>query len=69
MKIDDASILKEIIEEQNTYSVEFKALVLRLLHNNEGDVKKTSEQSCVSERTIYEWSKRWNSNLESKKKL
>lgn len=60
MRIDDADLLDEFLEEQPGYSADFKALVLRLVSQHAGDIKVVSFQTGVSESTIYNWVQLWN---------
>jgi hypothetical protein len=63
--VQESHLLDEFIQEQPTYSADFKALVLRLL-DQEQDIERVAQQTLVPTRTIYNWLEAWN---QAKKKL
>jgi transposase-like protein len=70
MKLDEPDLLKEFIAEQNQYSADFKALVLRLYVENGEDIAQTCQLSGISERTLRSWISIWNgSQSDNKKKV
>lgn len=57
--IEDPHLLTEFIEEQPAYSPDFKALVLRLLHE-QNDIEQVAQLTRVPPRTLYNWVNDWN---------
>lgn len=57
--IDEPHLLAEFIEEQVAYSPDFKALVLRLLDQQQ-DVEQVARLTRVPVRTLYNWIQDWN---------
>ena len=62
--VQDPHLLDEFIQEQASYSPDFKALVLKLL-NQDKNIEQVAQQTTVPIRTLYTWLNEWN---ESKKK-
>lgn len=62
--VQDPHLLVEFIQEQTSYSPDFKALVLRLLDKYD-DIEQVAQETTVPVRTLYNWLNEWN---ESKKK-
>lgn len=62
--VEDPHLLVEFIQEQTSYSADFKALVLRLLDRHK-DIEQVAQETTVPIRTLYNWLNEWN---ESKKK-
>ena len=60
VKIDEPNLLDEFLSEQSHYSEDFKALVLRLLHQSGGHIAQVSESTGVPSRTLYAWVEEWN---------
>lgn len=57
--VEDSHLLAEFIQEQPSYSPDFKALVLRLL-DQQNDIEQVSQQTLVPTRTLYTWLEQWN---------
>jgi transposase-like protein len=57
--IEEPHLLAEFIDEQPAYSPDFKALVLRLLDQQQ-DVEQVAQLTRVPLRTIYTWIDTWN---------
>jgi transposase-like protein len=68
MKLDDPEQLDEYLRERKGYSPDFKALVLRLYHERNGDAAGISLLTNVPLRTIYSWVDEWNRSGGQKKK-
>lgn len=62
--VEDPHLLDEFIQEQPTYSPDFKALVIKLLDQHQ-NVEQVAQLTNVPTRTLYNWLADWN---ESKKK-
>lgn len=62
--VEDPHLLDEFIQEQPTYSPDFKALVIKLLDQQQ-DVEQVAQLTNVPTRTLYHWLNDWN---QSKKK-
>ena len=60
VKIDEPNLLDEFLSEQSEYSEDFKALVLRLLHQSGGHIEQVSDATGVPSRTLYAWVEKWN---------
>ncbi len=60
VKIDEPELLDEFLSEQSAYSEDFKALVLRLLHQSGGHIEQVSGATGVPCRTLYAWVEEWN---------
>jgi transposase-like protein len=57
--VEEPHLLAEFIQEQPTYSPDFKALVLRLLDEQQ-DIARVSALTLVPQRTLYTWLEQWN---------
>ena len=57
--VEEPHLLAEFIQEQPSYSPDFKALVLRLLDQQQ-DVEQVARQTLVPTRTLYTWLDQWN---------
>lgn len=57
--IEDPHLLTEFIEEQPAYSPDFKALVLRLL-DEQNNIEQVAQLTRVPPRTLYHWVEDWN---------
>ncbi|MBC8082485.1 MAG: helix-turn-helix domain-containing protein [Hymenobacter sp.] len=57
--VEEPHLLAEFIQEQPSYSPDFKALVLRLL-DEQRDLTRVSALTLVPERTLYTWLEEWN---------
>ena len=68
MKVDDADLLDEFLGEEPGYSADFRALVLRLVHQKGGDIKAVSSDTGVAESSIYHWIEIWNQRQRLNKK-
>jgi transposase-like protein len=70
MRVDDADLLDEFLEEQTVYSADFQALILQMVSFQSGNVQQVSNQTGVAVSTIYGWLSDWNKTqrLEKKKR-
>jgi transposase-like protein len=68
MRVDDAELLDEFIQEQAVYSSDLKALVLRFVHQRNGDVQAVSQETGIAASTIYQWLESWNNREKGSKK-
>ena len=57
--VEDPHLLDEFIQEQTSYSLDFKALVLKLL-DQQHNVEQLAQQTAVPIRTLYKWLHEWN---------
>jgi transposase-like protein len=57
--VEEPHLLAEFIQEQPSYSPDFKALVLRLLYQQD-DIEQVARQTLVPVRTLYNWLEQWN---------
>jgi len=57
--VDEPHLLAEFIQEQTSYSPDFKALVLRMLDQQQ-DVEQVALKTLVPARTLYTWLEQWN---------
>ncbi len=57
--VEDAHLLDEFIQEQPTYSSDFKALVIKLLDQQQ-NVEQVATLTNVPIRTLYQWLSDWN---------
>jgi transposase len=69
MKLESPEIVDEYLAEQNSYSSDFKALVLRIYVRESEDISKTVNLTGISQRTRYAWIAAWNKEEGDKKKL
>lgn len=69
MKLDSPELLDEFLQEQPSYSPDFKALVLRVYAKNGFDINRAVSLTGVPERTLYSWVSSWNQAPGDKKKL
>jgi transposase-like protein len=69
IKLSEPELLVEFIAEQSQYSPDFRALVLRIYTENQGDISQTCALCCISERTLRLWIDSWNSDETDKKKV
>ena len=57
--VEEPHLSAEFIEEQPAYSPDFKALVLRLLDQQQ-DVEQIAQLTRVPPRSLYNWIDTWN---------
>ena len=62
--VEAPHLLAEFIQEQPAYSPDFKALVLRLLDEQQ-DIARVSALTLVPQRTLYAWLEQWNQTKKS----
>lgn len=60
MKLKYRELLDEFLEEQSSYSADFKALVLRIYVREGEDIAKTVSLTGVSETSLRNWVSQWN---------
>ena len=60
MRVDDADLLTEVLTETPSYSADLKALVLRMIHQQLGDIESVSAQTGLPKSTLYNWLSDWN---------
>lgn len=60
MRVDDADLLTEVLTETPTYSADLKALVLRMVHQQEGNIETVAAQTGLHKSTLYSWLAEWN---------
>ncbi|WP_373513259.1 helix-turn-helix domain-containing protein [Persicitalea sp.] len=60
MRVDDADLLTEVLSETPSYSADLKALVLRMVHQQQGDVETVATQTGLPTSTLYGWLAEWN---------
>ena len=63
-QVDEPARLQTFMNNRSQYSDDFKALVLKLIHQGQS-VEETAQLTGVSQPTLYEWLANWN----KKKKL
>ena len=68
MHVDDANLLTEVLDETPAYSTDLKALVLRMIHQQQGDVEQVAKQTGLPKSTLYHWLARWNLTQQKAKK-
>ena len=68
MRVDNAELLDEVLTETVDYSPDLKALVLRMIHQQAGDVEAVATQTGLPLSTIYQWLSRWNQQQKDLKK-
>ena len=68
MRVDDADLLDEVLTETTDYSPDLKALVLRVIHQQAGNVEAVAIQTDLPLSTIYQWLSRWNQQQQALKK-
>lgn len=68
MRVDDPGLLDEVLTQTIDYSPDLKALVLRMIHQHQGDVEAVATQTGFSLSTIYQWLSRWNQQQQDLKK-
>ena len=68
MKLDSPALIDAFLDEQPSYSSNFKALVLRIYVKNKENIQQTVSLTGVCERTLYSWISAWNASGEGKKK-
>ena len=57
--VQDPHLLDEFIQEQPVYSPDFKALVIKLLHQQQ-HVEQVAQLTNVPVRTLNNWLNDWN---------
>lgn len=60
MRVDDADLLSEVLAETPTYSPDLKALVLRMIHQQAGNIETVATQTGLPKSTLYSWLAEWN---------
>lgn len=60
MRVDDADLLDEVLAETPSYSTDLKALVLRMIHQQQGDLDVVAGQTGLPKSTLYGWLAEWN---------
>ncbi len=68
MRVDDADLLTEVLTETPTYSADLKALVLRIVHQQGGNIDSVTEQTGLPKSTLYNWLAEWNQAQRTLKK-
>jgi transposase-like protein len=68
MGVDDAELLDEVLDETVDYSPDLKALVLRMVHQQQGNVETVATQTGLPLSTLYQWLSRWNQQQKDLKK-
>lgn len=68
MRVDDANLLTEVLDETSTYSTDLKALVLRMIHQQQGNVEQVATLTGLPKATLYDWLARWNQAQQDTKK-
>lgn len=68
MRVDDADLLTEVLTETPTYSADLKALVLRMIHQQGGNIDSVTEQTGLPKSTLYHWLAEWNQTQRTLKK-
>ena len=68
MRVDDADLLDEFLADQPEYSADLKALILRMVYQQSGDVSLVSQQTGMAISTIYLWLSQWNQAQRVQKK-
>lgn len=68
MRVDDADLLDEVLAETPSYSPDLKALVLRMVHQQQGDLEAVANQTGLSKSTLYSWLTEWNLTQQTTKK-
>jgi transposase-like protein len=68
MRVDDADLLTEVLSERPSYSADLKALVLRMVHQQQGDVESVATQTGLPKSTLYGWLAEWNQAQRTAKK-
>lgn len=68
MRVDDAELLTEVLDETLDYSPDLKALVLRMVHQQKGNVEVVATQTGLPLATLYQWLSRWNQQQKDLKK-
>lgn len=70
MRVDDADLLDEVLAETPSYSPDLKALVLRMIHQQQGNLDVVATQTGLPKATLYSWLAGWNlAQRTAKKKL
>lgn len=60
MRVDDADLLDEVLAETPSYSPDLKALVLRMIHQQQGNLDVVATQTGLPKATLYRWLADWN---------
>ena len=60
MRVDNADLLDEVLLETVEYSPDLKALALRMIHQQKGQVETVATQTGLPLSTLYYWLKQWN---------
>lgn len=68
MLVDDADLLDEVLSETPSYSTDLKALVLRMIHQQRGDLDRVASQTGLAKSTLYGWLAEWNQGQRTEKK-
>ena len=68
MCVDDADLLTEVLTETPTYSADLKALVLRMVHQQGGNIETVASQTGLPKSTLYGWLAEWNQVQRTSKK-
>ena len=68
MRVDDANLLTEFLDETPNYSPDLKALVLRMIHQQQGDLEAIATQTGLPKSTLYHWLAQWNQAQQKAKK-
>lgn len=68
MRVDDADLLDEVLAETVDYSADLKALVLRMIHQQKGQLETVAQQTGLPLSTLYHWLKQWNKQQRAIKK-
>lgn len=67
MRVDDADLLDKVLTETTDYSPDLKALVLRMIHQQAGNMETVATLTGLPLSTIYQWVNRWNQQQGVKK--
>jgi transposase-like protein len=68
MRVDDADLLDEVLTETPSYSTDLKALVLRMIHQQQGNLDAVASQTGLANSTLYGWLAEWNQDKRTEKK-
>ncbi|QMW01679.1 helix-turn-helix domain-containing protein [Spirosoma foliorum] len=68
MRVDDADLLDEVLAETPSYSPDLKALGLRMIHQQQGNLDVVATQTGLPKSTLYKWLAEWNLSQRTAKK-
>ncbi len=68
MRVDDVDLLDEVLTQTTDYSPDLKAFVLRMIHQQAGNMEAVAIQTGLPLSTIYQWLSRWNQQQQDLKK-